>query len=138
MSHKSMKMKGFLLVFVSLICFSCEKTEFETDDFSGAWSFEWKRCENFYNSEFGTINFLFSDTAENVGTLIEQNADTIRTIQFRFSFVGTEKLLIDSFYDPTVVSNWAGVHNITELQTQSFLLERAAKSCDNELFKLVK
>lgn len=131
-------MKLFLLVFTCFICFSCEKTEFEVDDFNGTWSFEWKRCENFHNSEFGSINFLMTDTTENFGTIQEFNADTIHTIYFHFSFIGTDKLLIDSLYNSSEVSNWLGTHQITDLETGRFYLERENKSCDNELFKLVK
>lgn len=138
MPINSIKMKVFVLVFISLFCFSCEKTEFETDDFLGTWNFEWQRCENFHLSEFGSINFTMTDSTENVGTVQEMNADTIRTVIFHFSFIGTEKLLIDSLYDPVLGIDWLGTHEITELQAGSFLLERENKSCNNELFKLVK
>ena len=117
---------------------SCEKEVFEDQDFVGTWDIDWKRCDNFHNSFFGNITFNMTDSTENVGSVLEMRADTAFTFFFHFSFINQEQLVIDSLYDPQLSSEWLGTHQITELQSGSFLLERANKSCDNELFKFKK
>jgi hypothetical protein len=127
-----------LLLTLSLSIGSCEKDVFETEDFNGTWRVEWIRCDNFHNKVFGEMSFIVTDTTENKGVIKETLADTVNTMSFHFKFVSNEELLIDTLYDYDSTSHWLGTHVISELQENSFLLERVTKACEREQFKFVK
>lgn len=132
-------MRVFLVVLLSFFLFSCEKDEFETEDFVGVWRAEWYRCGNFHNSINSSITFEMTDSTDNIGWITENKVDTTFTVFFHFSFIENEKLLIDSMHNAVDSSSlWLGIHVISELEENSFLLEREGKECEGEQYKFVK
>lgn len=129
------------VLFLSLLIFfaSCEKDVFENEDFDGTWTVDWIRCDNFHNKVFGEITFVVNDSDATTGVIKEILADTINEMTFHFQFLSDEELLIDTLYDDVdSASLWLGTHTISELQENSFLLERETETCERELYKFVK
>jgi len=133
-------MRLILAFSMLLMMTSCEKDVFETDDFTGTWTVDWIRCDNFHSKAVGQISFTITDSTVNAGVIQETIRDTLRTYDFHFEFISSEELLIDTLYDfdSTYTAHWLGTHKIAELQENSFLLERGSTACDDELFKFVK
>jgi len=117
---------------------SCEKDIFETEDFNGTWRVEWIRCDNYHNKVVGEMSFSVTDSTESKGVIKETVGGVANTMDFHFEFISNEELLIDTLYNYDTTSHWLGTHVISELQENSFLLERGSKSCERELFKFVK
>jgi hypothetical protein len=136
-----------------ILLISCEKDVIEVEDFDGTWKVDWIRCDNFHNKVFGELSFTVTDSTENKGVIKETVVDSVSTINeinFHFNFISTEELVIDTLFiineesliDTLIVgdttAHWLGTHAISELQENSFILERGSKSCERELYKFVK
>ena len=132
-------MSKLLAIIFVFTLFSCEETiDVEITDLKGTWTQEWKQCDVYYNQNESSIAFTFNDTADNVMTVKELNADTILTTTLRFEFTDINTLVVDSVYTVNGSSDWIGTHQLTEVSKLNFLLKRQNTLCKNELFKFKK
>lgn len=132
------KMRHFLFGVFLLVFAACEKPVFEEKDLNGTWKMQWIRCDNFHNSTQGDISFTVTDSTLNRGVINEVLVDTAYVFDFHFSLLDGDKLLIDTLYTGDSTSRWLGTHSLHELEATSFLLELETKTCNDELYKLVK
>ena len=132
-------MRKILFILPIVFLFSCEDEEdIEISDFKGLWNNEWKQCDLYFGANEGSINFVFNDTIDNIGTIKEFILDTLITTSFRFEFTDTKTLVIDSIYTPNSTSDWIGTHKLSEVTSKNFVLKRSVTQCENELYKFSK
>ncbi len=133
-----MLVRFFSFCLVLAFFWSCTKEGLEIEDFDGTWKVDWIRCDNFHTKAVGQISFTINDSTNRTG-IIQETIDSVTSeISFHFEFLSTKELLIDTLYDFDGVSDWLGLHAISEFQERSFFLERNTENCEGEKFKFIK